>query len=276
MAEHDVRAAKRQEAAIARINKKHAREVQVEVEKATVELKGEVTKKGRMARRSEADVKSLQAERSKIMDELERTIADRNDKLKRIGRERRQWDVDRQAMVEKCGVLSDMVTLRDKQDASKKRQHKLAMTKANEVCTQLKAKMKDILQQEGRFMYARKKFARDIGLEKQSVTLAMTRVKSDQKKVNKMDDRLQQRADNLLRRVEGVERDRRKVDTAKKVVFFAVSVFTSLHLLSSFFSLRFPCSRLNVLGQQRSLPLQKRSMPSESKRKQVSTGRALN
>ena len=46
MAEHDVRAAKRQEAAIARINKKHEREVQVEVEKATVKLQGEVTKKG--------------------------------------------------------------------------------------------------------------------------------------------------------------------------------------------------------------------------------------
>ena len=228
MAEHDVRAAKRQEAAIARINKKHEREVQVEVEKATVKLQGEVTKKGRMVRQSEADLKSLQEEGRKLQEELERANADRNENLKRIGRERRQWDVDRQALVEKCGGLSNMVILRDKQDESKKRQHKLAMAKANEMCTKLKAKMKDILQQEGRFMYERKKFARNIGLEKDTVTLAMTRVTSDQKKVNKMDDRLQQRADNLLREAKGIERDRCKVETAKKVVVAFVLVFSSL------------------------------------------------
>jgi hypothetical protein len=137
-----------------------------------------------------------------------------------------------------------MVTHRDKQDESKKRQHKLAMAKANEVCTKLKAKMKDILQQEGRFMYERKKTARDIGLAKQSVTLAMTRVKSDQKKVNKMDDRLQQRADNLLRQAKGVERDRGKVETAKKVVVFAVLVFAYLNYFFSFSPRLFPCCSL--------------------------------
>ncbi len=70
------------------MDKRHAREVQVEVEKATVELKGEVTKKGRMARQSEAEIKSLHAERSQLMEQLERAIADRNENLKRIGRER--------------------------------------------------------------------------------------------------------------------------------------------------------------------------------------------
>jgi seryl-tRNA synthetase len=176
-----------------------------------VKLQGEVTKKGRMVRQSEADLKSLQEEGRKLQEELERANADRNENLKRIGRERRQWDVDRQALVEKCGGLSNMVILRDKQDESKKRQHKLAMAKANEMCTKLKAKMKDILQQE-----------------KESVTLAMTRVTSDQKKVNKMDDRLQQRADNLLREAKGIERDRCKVETAKKVVVAFVLVFSSL------------------------------------------------
>ena len=77
-------------------------------------------------------------------------------------------------------------------------------------------------------MYERKKFARNIGLEKESVTLAVTRVTSDQKKVNKMDDRLQQRADNLLREAKGIERDRCKVETAKKVVVAFVLVFSSL------------------------------------------------
>ena len=58
MAEQDVRAAKRQEAALGRMEKKHAREVQVEVDKAIVSLKGDVTKKDRIVRQAEADVKT--------------------------------------------------------------------------------------------------------------------------------------------------------------------------------------------------------------------------
>jgi hypothetical protein len=96
------------------------------------------------------------------------------------------------------------------------------MAKAHEVCTKLKAKLKDILQQEGRLAYERKKFTRDIGLEKQAVSLAMTRVTSDQKKVDKSDDRITRRADKLSLQAEGVVRDRAKVETAKKVVVFAV------------------------------------------------------
>ncbi len=63
-----MRAAKRQEAALGRMEKKYAREVQVEVDKATVSLKGEVTKKERIARQKEAEVKTLQSERSELME----------------------------------------------------------------------------------------------------------------------------------------------------------------------------------------------------------------
>jgi hypothetical protein len=63
----------------------------------------------------------LQGERNELLEKLERAIADRNYDLKHIGRERRQWDVDRQALVEKCGGFSALVSLRDKQDESKKR-----------------------------------------------------------------------------------------------------------------------------------------------------------
>ena len=170
-----------------------------------------------MVRQSEADLKSLQEEGRKLQEELERANADRNENLKRIGRERRQWDVDRQALVEKCGGLSNMVILRDKQDESKKRQHKLAMAKANEVCQQLKAKLKDVLQQKGRLAYERKKFARDVGLEKEAVSFAMIRVTSEQNKVDKRDNRLTRQANKLLLQAEGVVRDRAKVETAKKM-----------------------------------------------------------
>ena len=115
-----------------------------------------------------------------------------------------------------------MVTLRDKQDESKKRQHKQAMAKANELCSRLKEKLKDILQQEGRIAYERKKFSRNIELEKQAVTLAMTRVTCDQNKVDKMDYKITQRADKLTRRAQGVVLDRAKVQTAKKVMVCVV------------------------------------------------------
>ena len=236
MAEQDLRAAKRQEAALGRMEKKHAREVQVEVDKATVSLKGEVTKKERIARQTEAQLKTLQSEQRELKEQLERAIGERNNDLKRIGRERRQWDVDTQALVEKCGGLSTMVSLRNKQDDSKKRQHKEAMAKANELCSTLKEKMKDILQQEGKIAYERKKFSRNIGVEKQAVTFAMTRVTCDQNKVDKMDEKITQRADKLTRQAEVLGLDRAKVQTAKKVM---VCVFYSLHyyLHSVFYSL---------------------------------------
>ncbi len=115
-----------------------------------------------------------------------------------------------------------MVTLRDKQDESKKRQHKQAMAKANPLCSRLKEKLKDILQQEGKIAYERKKFSRNIGLEKQAVTLAMTRATCDQNKVDKKDDKITQRADKLSRQALGVGLDRAKVETGKKVMVCVV------------------------------------------------------
>ncbi len=62
------------------------------------------------------------------------------------------------------------------------------------------------------------------------VTLAMKRVKSDQKKVDKKVDRLTQRADNFSRQAGSIERDRAKVETAKKVVVDSIVLFCLLTL----------------------------------------------
>jgi hypothetical protein len=220
MGEHDSRAAKRQEAVIARLQKKHAREVQIEVEKATVHLEGEVKEKGRISRQTNAELQKLKGERCDLLEQLKQANADRSNDLKRIGRERRQWDVARLELVDKCGGLSAMVSLRDKQEQAKKRQHKEAMAKANELCTKLRGKLKAVLQQEGSLMYERKKLARDMSLGKQSLSLAMTRVKTDQRKVDRMDVKLTQRADNLSRQAGSIELDRAKVIQEKKVTVF--------------------------------------------------------
>jgi hypothetical protein len=164
----------------------------------------------------------LKGERCDLLEQLEQANADRSNDLKRIGREKRQWDVERQELVDKCGGLSGMVSLRDKQDQAKKRQHLEVMAKANELCTKLKVKLKDVLQQEGRLSYEREKMARDNRLEHQSLSLAMTRVKTDQRKVDKMDVRLTQRADTLSRQAGNIELHRAKVNQAKKVMISLV------------------------------------------------------
>jgi hypothetical protein len=184
-------------------------------------LEGEVKEKARISRQRDAELKKLKGERCDLLEQLEQANADRSNDLKRIGRERRQWDVDRQELVDKCGGLSGMVSLREKQEQAKKRQHKEAMAKANELCTKLKVKLKDVLQQEGRLSYERKKMARDNRVEHQSLSLAMTRVKTDQRKVDKMDVKLTQRADNLSRQAGSIELDWAKVNQAKKVMVFS-------------------------------------------------------
>jgi hypothetical protein len=70
MGEYDSRAAKRQEAVIARLQKKHAREVRIEVEKATVHLEGEVKEKGRISRQTNAELQKLKGERCDLLEQL--------------------------------------------------------------------------------------------------------------------------------------------------------------------------------------------------------------
>ena len=110
--------------------------------------------------------------------------------------------------------------------------------------------------------YERKKFSRNIGVEKQAVTFAMTRVTCDQNKVDKMDEKITQRADKLTRQAEVVGLDRAKVQTAKKVM---VCVFYSLHY----------CFRVYNYRQRKPLRQRKRLMPSKSERKRFLNSRAL-
>jgi hypothetical protein len=96
--------------------KKHARDLQIEVEKGKVEMAGELKGQTRIARQSEAELKRVQAERSQLQGEINRAVQDKNDALRRIERERRQHDVDVRGWKDKCENLQTSVRLREKED----------------------------------------------------------------------------------------------------------------------------------------------------------------
>jgi hypothetical protein len=79
-----------------RTEKKHAREVQIVVDKERVYIEGKLTGQVRKARQAEAELKTVQVERRELRKDLHLAIQEKNEMLKLIGRERRQHDVDLQ------------------------------------------------------------------------------------------------------------------------------------------------------------------------------------
>ena len=154
-----------------RMTKKHAREVQIEVEKETVQIAGELKVQTRIARQAEAEVKRVMMERGELQSAIKRAVRDKNESLKRIGRERRQHDVDVREWKEKCDNLEASVRLREKQEQGKKRQHKVAMAKAEDLCTTLKTRMRLLDKQEGQLRYQRAKARRQLDIEKDAVNI---------------------------------------------------------------------------------------------------------
>ena len=163
-----------------RMTKKHAREVQIEVEKETVQIAGELKVQTRIARQAEAEVKRVQVERRELQGAINRAVRDKNESLKRIGRERRQHDVDVREWKDKCHNLEASVRLREKQEQGKKRQHKVAMSKAEDLCTTLKTRMKLLDKQEGQLRYLRAKARRQLDIEKDAVNILKSGVQRKQ------------------------------------------------------------------------------------------------
>jgi hypothetical protein len=93
MVEQEARYLKRHEAAMNRMEKKHAREVQIEVEKDRVELEGALRSQTRLVRRLEAELERVQGKRSALRDQLKVVMTDNSEMFKTMGRERRHHDV---------------------------------------------------------------------------------------------------------------------------------------------------------------------------------------
>ena len=98
MEEQDGRAHERHVIAMDRMAQKHAREVQIALEKDRVEKEGELRQQTRIARQSTVELGKVQVEQIGLREQLQVLEKEHNVMVKTIGRERRQHDVDRQTL----------------------------------------------------------------------------------------------------------------------------------------------------------------------------------
>jgi hypothetical protein len=180
-----------------RMAKKHAREVQIEVEKETVQIVGELKGQTRIARQAEVGLQRGQAEITELQEGINRAVQEKNEALKRIGRERRQHDVDVRQLQEKCGNLEAAVRLRDNKEEGKKRQHKEAMAKAEDLCATLKTKIQGLDEREGQLRYQRAKARRQMMVDKEQVNILKWGVEREQSLVERRSASNAQRTDTL-------------------------------------------------------------------------------
>jgi hypothetical protein len=167
-------------------------------------------------------------ERKELAGDLIQAIQDKNAMLKVIGRERREHDVEVRALVDRCDNLEAAVRLRSKQDAGKKLQHKLAMAKADVLCTNLKAKLKVLDKAEGQLRYQRAKQSWQRVLDVDAVNILRQGVESKQLQMERKDERMTKRMDalaveeaTLCQRCANVEMDKK----VHSVLHFAASFY---------------------------------------------------
>ena len=216
--EVDARAQKRYDAALARVERKHACEVDVVVTNESVHMEGELKGQARLARQVEAELGRMQIERNELKEDLHQAIQEKNAMLKGIGRERREHDVKVRALVDRCDNLEAAVHLRAKQDAGKKLQHKLAMAKADVLCMNLKAKLKVLDKEEGQLRYQRAKQSRQRALDVDAVNILKWGVERKGVQLERKDERMTKRVDALAREESSLCQQRATVETEKKVI----------------------------------------------------------
>jgi len=213
--------------------KKHARELHIEVEKGKVEMAGKLKGQTRSARQAEAELTRVLAERRELQGDLHRAVQDKNDALRRIGRERRQHDVDVRGWKDKCENLQASVRLREKQDEGKKRQHKVTMEKADVLCTTLKTKLKLLDKREGELRYQHEKARKQLGEEKAAVTILKWGVERGQSVVGRREIANTKRTDTLTKHEATLCQKRQKLQKEKQVMFSSFFQFF-IRLLSLF------------------------------------------
>jgi hypothetical protein len=81
-----------------RMEHKHARQVQIALDKERVQLEGAVRVQTRLARQVSAELVEVQGEQIQLREQLHLAAKDNHDMVKTIGRERRQHNVDRNTL----------------------------------------------------------------------------------------------------------------------------------------------------------------------------------
>ena len=218
--------------------KKHARELEVVLTNERVHMEGELKGQSRLARKAQDELSRVQLERTELSGELHQAMLDKNAMLKAIGRERREHDVEVRMLEGRCDNLEAAVRLRAKQDAGKKLQHKLAMAKADVLCTALKAKLKVLDKEEGHLRYQREKQSRQRMLDVEEVNILKWGLQSKRLQIERKDERMTKRIEALA--VEEATLCQRRANVAKDkkvraVLYFVASfLYFCIRLLSLF------------------------------------------
>ena len=198
LAEHEACAVQRQAAAMARMEKRHARTVQIEVDRERVQWEGALREEGRSRRQLAMQTKHLLEEQKKLREQWEEATKARNALLKDVGRERRQRDVEKQTWLEKRTNLEAALELSNKKEDGRKRKHLTAMAKADELCGQIRQQMGALQKEAGQLKWKRAKHSQLVARQNQAVEIEKwgvkrkeTQVARTQEKITKLQQVLQ-------------------------------------------------------------------------------------
>jgi hypothetical protein len=117
----------------------------------------------------------------------------------------------------KCGNLEATVSLRVKQDEAKKRQHKAAMEKADDISMKLKYKMKELKKEEGQWRWKRAKQSRQMRVEMEAVAVMKWGTERAKKKMERQASCMTKRDIALGLRADALKKERSKLDAGKMV-----------------------------------------------------------
>jgi hypothetical protein len=197
LAEQEDRALHRQEAAMARMEQRHARTVKIEVDRQRVQWEGVLREEGRSGRQLAIQMGQVREEQSKLREQWEQAMKARNELLKDVGRERRLRDVEKQTWLEKRTNLETALQHMNKKEDGRKGKHKTAMAKADELCAELRLQLRALEQEAGQLKWQRAKHRILVARDKESVTIEKWSVQRKETQVARKQEIITKRQDAL-------------------------------------------------------------------------------
>jgi hypothetical protein len=225
MEEQEARGQKRHEAAMDRMEKRHAREVQIQLEKDRVKLEGSLRSQTKQVRPSEAELEKVQVERCALIEQLDVVMTDNRGLLKTMGRERRHHDVEKRTMKEQCDNLERLMRRREKQDEGKRRQHIEAMGKADALRTTLELQKKALAKEEGQWRWKCAKQEQQLGVQQDALSVSTFGVEHARKTLIRMELNMAKREHTVAAKEVAAVKYRAKVEDERQVLHSQSSTF---------------------------------------------------
>jgi hypothetical protein len=223
LALHDARAQQRMTASMERMQKKHVRELQLQLETKRVQLSGEAKKDARQARQVKAELDNLKGQQTALQDQLQNAISQRNTLLRTIGREKRQHDVERHTLEQRAENLEAALTLRERKESLVKRNYKQQMAMAEEAVRKLRLDLKASGKLERKLRWKNEKRMREIEIEKESVNVQKCGLQKERAILNRRVGVFEKRTATLAAKEGECELNRLQLKEDTKVQFCCCS-----------------------------------------------------